>query len=201
MDGSQDQNAMDNMAPDSSISNNIQNGGAASQLNLNQGMVELLEQRFQQNIPTLQDLAQFMQGIVALSKINPQFVKQLVLVCPELMVALQNVSTDMESNGNVAGGTDPNAQQQGGAPSMPQMLQGNGGMMPPGGADGATAPQLQTPPSSPQGAPPMGGAPAGGPPSPFAGGAQPAPAATTYGNPPPSMPTPNSPLRQQFFGK
>lgn len=77
------------------------------------------------------------------------------------------------------------AQEAQGADSQQQQT----GMTPPGAADGATAPQvgaddLPTPqaPTAPQ-------APAQ---------AQ-APAATTNGNPPPSVPGDSSPLRKQFY--
>lgn len=113
---------------------------------INPELVSAVQERISATMPTVQQLGQFEQSLQQ----NPELAKQLAEICPELIVAFVNV-----------------AQQAQGQQS---------GMNPPGGADGAMAPEVGADEEE-----------------------MPAPAATSMGAAPPSMPTSDSPLRKQFY--
>lgn len=180
---------------DNSISDDIegQSENDPNEMNINQELVNSIQQRIQQAMPGVQQLSAFEK----LMQQAPQLSQQIASICPELILAFVAAAQAAQQGATVAG-----------QPGSPPQISQQGGMMPPGGNNGATVPtQL---PADDDNLQPGGGQPpgqmlpaqgggigpgAGGPPP----GQLPQPAATTTGNQPPSMPGPQSPLRKQFF--
>lgn len=176
-----------NTAPSGSgdnISDNIQDGTDVNEMDIDQESVQVFEQRFTENFPTLPQMAQFEQLL------NPQgpggqLAQALAKIAPEVIMGFLAAVQDMQQNAQVQGAPG----QPPGAPGS--TMQGNGGMAPAGGANGAMAPTLQSNAPDDDDDDAMGG---------MGGGqsAQP-PAATSFGNPPPSMPAQGSGLRRQVY--
>lgn len=154
-----------------------------NEMNINQELVDSVEERMEQAMPTIQQMAQFEESLQK----APDLAKQIAAICPELIMAFVQRAQAMQQDQTVQKGMNgqPNV--------MPQS-----GPVPSGGNMGATAPNLQGPqaPSGPDeneesGAMVMPGSSANGP--------MPPPGATSRGAPPPSVPGASSPLRKQYY--